>query len=76
MMVAPAARGRGIGERLLGALEALLRGHGIGQALLETGKEQVSAIRLYERCGYRRHGAFGGYPDNGLSVFFCKALTA
>jgi putative acetyltransferase len=76
MMVAPAVRGQRVGERLLGSLEALLRAHGIGQALLETGEEQVAAIRLYERCGYRRHGAFGGYPDNGLSVFLRKALTA
>jgi putative acetyltransferase len=76
MMVAPAARGKRIGERLLGSLEALLRDNGIGQALLETGEEQVAAIRLYERCGYCRHRAFGGYPDNGLSVFLRKALTA
>ena len=35
---------------------------------------QTEAMRLYEGCGYRARGAFGGYPDNGLSVFYGKAL--
>lgn len=76
MIVTPAARGRRIGERVLTALEALLCREGLTQALLETGERQAAAVRLYERCGYRRRTAFGGYPDNGLSVFFHKALAA
>ena len=43
-------------------------------ALLDTGSDRHDALRLYERCGDRRRGAFGGYPDNGLSVFMAKAL--
>lgn len=74
MVVEPAMRGRRLGERLLQALEALLRDDGVPLALLETGARQIAAVRLYERCGYRRRGAFGGYPDNGLSVFYEKAL--
>jgi putative acetyltransferase len=30
---------------------------------------------MYERAGYVRRGPFGGYPDNGLSLFFAKALA-
>lgn len=74
MMVDPARRGRGIGVRLLQALEASLRGEGIMLALLETGRDQSEALRLYERCGYSRREAFGGYPDNGLSAFYGKRL--
>jgi putative acetyltransferase len=48
---------------------------GLALALLETGRDQAEAIRLYERCGYRRHGPFGGYRDNGLSLFYSKALA-
>jgi putative acetyltransferase len=75
MMVDPAMRGRGIGVQLLHSLEAALRGHGVRLALLETGGLQSAAVRLYERCGYRRRTAFGGYPENGLSLFFEKALA-
>ena len=74
MMVGPEWRGRGIGEQLLRALEATLRDDGIALALLETGRDQAEALRLYERCGYMRRAAFGGYPDNGLSAFYGKRL--
>jgi putative acetyltransferase len=72
MYVDPALRGQRLGARLLEALEAELRSKGIRQALLETGGDQHEALRLYQRCGYRACPAFGGYPDNGLSVFYRK----
>ncbi|MFY7858016.1 MAG: GNAT family N-acetyltransferase [Rubrivivax sp.] len=75
MMVAPAARGRGVGRLLLTALEHRMQADGLGLALLETGDLQHEAVRMYERAGYVRRGPFGGYPDNGLSLFFAKALA-
>ena len=76
MMVSPARRGQRIGEQVLVALEAHLQGQGIDRALLETGPPQVEALRLYERCGYVRRGAYGGYPDNtDASVFMEKRWT-
>jgi len=75
MMVNPRLRGQRIGARLLQALEALLRADRIELALLETGARQTEAVRLYERNGYRRRATFGGYPDNGLSVFYEKSLS-
>lgn len=74
MYVAPQARGRRIGRRLLEVLEGHLLGEGLALARLETGADQTEAVRLYERSGYRRRGAFGGYPDNGLSLFYEKRL--
>jgi putative acetyltransferase len=72
--VDPAVRGRRVGVALLQRLEQQLREEGRVLALLETGADQHEAVRLYERAGYRRRGPFGGYPDNGLSLFFAKAL--
>jgi putative acetyltransferase len=74
MYVDPAFRGREIGVKLLDVIENQLRGEGIRLALLETGAHQTQAVRLYQRCGYTPRGAFGGYPDNGLSVFYAKAI--
>ncbi|MDH4392235.1 MAG: GNAT family N-acetyltransferase [Aquabacterium sp.] len=74
MYVAPAQRGQRIAEAILGQLEGSLRSQGIAQALLETGRDQVEALRLYRRAGYAVRGPFGGYPDNGLSVFMAKTL--
>ena len=74
MYVSPEARGTGVASRLLARLEATLRGDGLTLSLLETGRDQTEAVRLYERAGYARRAAFGGYPDNGLSLFMGKAL--
>jgi putative acetyltransferase len=75
MMTSPAARGQGLAARLMQSLEAGLCDRGIALALLETGADQHEAVRLYERQGYRRRAAFGGYPDNGLSWFYEKVLA-
>jgi putative acetyltransferase len=75
MYVDPARRGERIAQRVLQTLEDELRQRGIALALLETGESQREAVRLYERCGYRRRGPFAGYPDNGLSLFFEKRLA-
>ena len=74
MVVEPARRGERIAARLLQTLEDTLRAQGYRLAMLETGPEQTDAVRLYERCGYTQRGAFGLYPDNGLSVYYAKAL--
>ncbi|MDE2564784.1 MAG: GNAT family N-acetyltransferase [Burkholderiales bacterium] len=74
MYVVPAERGRGVAYALLQALEARARELGRLRLQLETGRDQRAAVRLYERCGYTRCEAFGGYPDNGLSLFMGKTL--
>lgn len=74
MYVDPACRGKRLGVRLLQAIEQDLRDSGRALALLETGSDQTEAVRLYERAGYTQRGPFGGYPDNGLSVFYGKVL--
>lgn len=75
MFVNPASRGRRIGVQIVAALEAAMRAEGRLLALLETGREQAEAVRLYERAGYAPRGPFGGYADNGLSLFYAKALA-
>jgi putative acetyltransferase len=75
MMVDPAARGGGIGAALLARLEDQLADEGLGLVLLETGAAQAQAVNLYERSGYRRRASFGGYPDNGLSLFYEKRVS-
>jgi putative acetyltransferase len=74
MYVDPTLRGQRIGSRLLEALEDSLVAEDITLAMLETGAEQTQAVRLYERSGYTLRGPFGGYPNNGLSVFYAKVL--
>jgi putative acetyltransferase len=72
MFVSPARRGERIGQRILDALEKRLHAAGIGRALLETGELLAQAVRLYRASGFVDRGTFGGYPDNGASLFMEK----
>jgi len=76
MYVAPQARGRRIAEQVLAVLEEMVVADGVRWAMLETGRDQAEALRLYERNGYTRRPPFAGYPDNGSSVFYAKRLPA
>jgi putative acetyltransferase len=75
MFVAPAARGLGLGKRMLEAIEADARRQGLQQLALETGIHQPEAISLYRRAGFRECQAFGGYKPDPLSLFMVKELN-
>jgi GNAT superfamily N-acetyltransferase len=62
MYVVPAARGRGVAGRLLGALEASALELGYRTARLDTGAGQPHAQRLYEAAGYAPVANFNGNP--------------
>lgn len=74
MYVDPSRRGRRLGAQLLEAVERRLRRDGYRWALLETGRDQTEALKRYRGAGYTPCSPFGGYPDNGLSLFLGKAL--
>jgi putative acetyltransferase len=74
MYVAPALRGRGIGARLLAALEAEARRLRLGRLVLETGTRQTEALGLYRGAGWVEIPAFGEYVDSPLSVCMAKRL--
>jgi ribosomal protein S18 acetylase RimI-like enzyme len=62
MWVAAAARGLGLGRRLLADLESLAAARGASQARLETNRELAEAIALYRSAGYREVAAFNDEP--------------
>jgi putative acetyltransferase len=80
MYVRAAVRGRGIAQAIIARLEQEARSAGMNLLVLETGDAQHSAIRLYEKAGFKRCGAFGEYatmPRDAIrrSVFFEKAIA-
>lgn len=66
---APAARGRGIGARLLAAAEDVARERGCRALRLEVRVDNPNAIALYERAGYRRIGHYTGYYEDGADAW-------
>ncbi|MBL9139102.1 MAG: GNAT family N-acetyltransferase [Verrucomicrobiales bacterium] len=61
MYVAPEARGRGLGRRLVEALETEARALGAKKLVLETGVRQTSALALYRATGFVPIPLYGEY---------------
>jgi GNAT superfamily N-acetyltransferase len=75
MYVVPSARGNGLSRAVLAHLEQLGRELGASRIVLETGKRQPEAMRLYETSGYHRINGFGHYRDEPGSVSYGKSLV-
>jgi putative acetyltransferase len=79
MYTRASARGQGVGKAIVTQLEDEARTSGKPVLRLETGIHQAAAIGLYERCGFRRCGAFGAYaamPEQWIatSLFYEKPM--
>lgn len=73
--VRPSFRGRGLGRRLLRAVEAEAVRRECPALRLETGSLQPEAIEMYRSGGYVTRSPFGQYAMNPLSVFMEKTLV-
>jgi GNAT superfamily N-acetyltransferase len=74
MYCLPEFRGRGMGTRVLLALEQLAREKGFSKTLLETGKRQEDAVALYTKNGYQIIPNYPPYEGVENSVCFSKVL--
>jgi GNAT superfamily N-acetyltransferase len=71
MYVSPAARGQGVGRRLVQALETEARALGVRRLVLETGTRQTAAVALYRSAGYQPIPLFGEYclsPETSICL--------
>jgi GNAT superfamily N-acetyltransferase len=71
MYVKPAARGRGLGRRLLDELEEAARSLGYARIRLDTGARQPHAQAMYERAGYH---PIGNYNGNRLASWWGEKI--
>jgi GNAT superfamily N-acetyltransferase len=74
MFTASAARGQGLGRRMLATIEDSARAAGCKRLILETGDRQPEAIGLYESAGYTRIDDFGYYAGEEGVLSFAKML--
>lgn len=79
MYVRARARGRGVARALLARIEEETRAAGLTVLRLETGTAQTTAMRLYEKAGFRPRDAFhpyAGMPPEAIagSRFYEKRL--
>jgi GNAT superfamily N-acetyltransferase len=74
MFTAKAARGQGLGRRMLATIEESAREAGCARLILETGDKQPEAINLYESAGYARIEDFGYYAGESGVLSYAKKL--
>jgi GNAT superfamily N-acetyltransferase len=74
MFVPPASRRKGIAALILAELERWAKDLSATSCILETGKKQPEAIRLYTKCGYHPIPNYGQYAGMENSVCFEKLL--
>ena len=74
MYVRPEYRGHGIGLKILNELELWAQELNYPECILETGKKQPEAIRLYQKAGYILTPNYGQYEFVENSVCMKKVI--
>ncbi len=75
MFSSPIFRGKGIATKVLTELEKWARELNYESCVLETGKKQPEAIRLYQKNGYSLIPNYGQYIGIENSLCFEKIIT-
>lgn len=76
MYIVPTHRSRGYGSGLLKELENWALEQVVTHTVLETGKRNPEAIRLYTKCGYGIIPNYGQYEGKENSVCYRKELES
>lgn len=74
MFVQPELRGQGIGVKILKELEIWAAELNYQECILETGKNQPEAIRLYQKTGYFLIKNYSPYQKMEYSVCMAKII--
>jgi ribosomal-protein-alanine N-acetyltransferase len=72
--VAPAYRRIGIAQKVLHEIEALFKEGGIKECMLEVREDNVAALNLYQKLGYKKVGKLEGYYGNAHGLHLTKIL--
>lgn len=74
MFVPQEFRGKGIAKLVLSELENWAKELGYKKSVLETGKDMVDAVGLYQKCNYQIIPNYGPYKEVDTSICFEKTL--
>jgi len=68
-------RRKGIGLRLLQEIEKTFKDRGVKICFLEARENNIAALNLYQKFGYKSVGRLKNYYGNAHGIFFSKVLT-
>jgi len=72
--VSPSHRRRGVGFKLLQEMEKIFKDRGVKICRLEAREDNVAALNLYRKLGYRKIGVLEYYYGEAHGILFEKAL--
>jgi ribosomal-protein-alanine acetyltransferase len=72
--IAPAYRRKGIAQKLLHEIETIFREKGIKECRLEVREDNVAALNLYQKLGYKKVGKLEKYYGKAHGLYLQKIL--
>jgi ribosomal-protein-alanine acetyltransferase len=72
--IAPAYRRKGIAQKLLHEVETILREKSIKECRLEVREDNVAALNLYQKLGYKKAGKLRKYYGDTHGLYLQKTL--
>ena len=73
--IAPAHRRRGIAQKLLQEIETIFKEKGIKECRLEVREDNVAALNLYQKLGYRKVGKLEKYYGEAHGLYLQKTYV-
>ena len=73
--ISPAHRQKGIAVKLLQEIERIFKEKGVKLCHLEVREDNVAALSLYQKSGYKKIGRLKNYYENAHGICLRKTLT-
>ncbi len=73
--ISPAHRRKGIAVKLLQEIERIFKEKGVKVCHLEVREDNVAALSLYQKSGYKKIGRLENYYENAHGIYLRKTLT-
>ncbi len=74
MYTKEAARGQGVGRKILAEIINLAEAEGFAEIVLETGNNFYAAQHIYQSAGFEPCGPVLDYPPTPFTAFYKKTL--
>lgn len=73
--VSTAYRKKGIAQKLLQEIEKIFKEKGAKTCHLEVREDNIAALRLYQKLGYKKVARLKGYYRDANGIYLRKSLT-
>jgi ribosomal-protein-alanine N-acetyltransferase len=73
--ISPIHRRKGIAQKLLQEIEKIFKGKGVKTCRLEVREDNIAALRLYQKFGYKKVAKLENYYGNAHGICLKKDLT-